>query len=81
MSTGGDGMGKGSSAGHRQGCECPVGVERGLGTLRSLCSLSQPSPLNTDIRALFSTVSPLSSHEVDGVRKEKERLTDGRKSS
>ena len=29
------------------------------------------------IRALFSTVSPLSSHEVDGVRKEKERLTDG----
>ena len=32
---------------------------------------------HTDIRALFSTVSPLSSHEVDGVRKEKERLTDG----
>ena len=31
----------------------------------------------TTIRALFSTVSPLSSHEVDGVRKEKERLTDG----
>ena len=34
--------------------------------------------LPTTIRALFSTVSPLSSHEVDGVRKEKERLTDGR---
>ena len=31
--------------------------------------------LSSTIRALFSTVSPLSSHEVDGVRKEKERLT------
>ena len=38
-------------------------------TLTSYPSTSYP-------RALFSTVWPLSSHEVDGVRKEKERLTD-----
>ena len=37
-----------------------------------------PPSTSSTIRALFSTVSPLSSHEVDGVRKEKERLTDGK---
>ena len=42
-------------------------------------SAHTPTPYTPPtIRALFSTVSPLSSHEVDGVRKEKERLTDGR---
>ena len=37
---------------------------------------SPTNPTITSPRALFSTVWPLSSHEVDGVRKEKERLTD-----
>ena len=38
---------------------------------------NRPTPPSTSYpRALFSTVWPLSSHEVDGVRKEKERLTD-----
>ena len=42
-----------------------------------LRSVHYTPSLPPTIRALFSTVSPLSSHEVDGVRKEKERLTDG----
>ena len=52
---------------------------RGLGhSAHTVHSIPLPLVLPTTIRALFSTVSPLSSHEVDGVRKEKERLTDGR---